>query len=360
MWPYLLITIPIAVVVNMSDASKYINQVLSLHPAISIVLATAVGAFSPFCSCSVIPVIASLLIGGVPLAPVMSFWLASPSMDPEIFFLSASSLGWKLAVWRLGATFTLSLGGGFITHALTQREWLGGDVLRDQGSTEVKSLTQVLSATLQTMWIALQDLWGEVTAADAYLVPVQASACCEGAPQRQTSPQVHSSSKSSQGTAHQGQMEAEPCAQSCEVESGGKKTFWQRLFRESWSATAMVAKYMVLAWLIGALIQIYVPQELIYTFFNGDHPGSIFSAALLGVPVYTSNLSAIPMIGELLKLGMKPAAALAFLVAGPITTLPAMSAVWGLVNRKVFGVFMALALFGAVAVGYLYGLLQSF
>ena len=72
-WPYLLITIPVAVAVQLSGASKYIRRALTARPLLAIVLATAVGAFSPFCSCTVIPVVAALLIGGVPLAPVMSF-----------------------------------------------------------------------------------------------------------------------------------------------------------------------------------------------------------------------------------------------------------------------------------------------
>ena len=67
----------------------------------AIIAATVVGAVSPLCSCGVVPVIPALLAGGVPLAPVMSFWLASPSMDPEVFLLSVGSIGWELATWRL-------------------------------------------------------------------------------------------------------------------------------------------------------------------------------------------------------------------------------------------------------------------
>jgi uncharacterized protein len=87
-WPYLVITIPLAVYVKFSGAGKYISKALTHRPLIAIVLATVVGAFSPFCSCGVIPVITSLLISGIPIGPVMSFWIASPSMDPEIFFLT--------------------------------------------------------------------------------------------------------------------------------------------------------------------------------------------------------------------------------------------------------------------------------
>ena len=88
MWPYLLVTIPISVLIQVSGAAKYINRAFRFRPMIAIFLATIVGAFSPFCSCGVIPVIAALLMSGVPLVPVMSFWIASPSMDPELFFLS--------------------------------------------------------------------------------------------------------------------------------------------------------------------------------------------------------------------------------------------------------------------------------
>ena len=56
-------------------------------------LAAVVGALSPFCSCGVIPLIAAMLRAGVPLAPVMAFWLASPIMDPEMFVLTAAGVG---------------------------------------------------------------------------------------------------------------------------------------------------------------------------------------------------------------------------------------------------------------------------
>ncbi len=55
-WPYLLVTIPLAVAVRMSGASKYINDAFKTRPMVAIFLATFVGAFSPFCSCGVIPV----------------------------------------------------------------------------------------------------------------------------------------------------------------------------------------------------------------------------------------------------------------------------------------------------------------
>jgi uncharacterized membrane protein YraQ (UPF0718 family) len=86
---------------------------------------------------------------------------------------------------------------------------------------------------------------------------------------------------------------------------------------------------------------------------------TIITAALLGVPAYTTGLTALPMISGLLTQGMNPAAALAFLVAGPVTTLPAMAAVWPLVVRRVFVLYVSFALAGAVLIGYIYSIVTA-
>ena len=65
------------------------------------------------------------------------------------------------------------------------------------------------------------------------------------------------------------------------------------------------------------------------------------------------------MISGFLTQGMNPAAAIAFLIAGPITTLPAMAAVWPLVARRVFVLYVSFALVGAVLTGVCYSLVAS-
>jgi hypothetical protein len=54
-WPYVVVTIPLAVAVQMSGASKYIKRAFEARPLTAVVLATVLGAFSPFCSCGVNP-----------------------------------------------------------------------------------------------------------------------------------------------------------------------------------------------------------------------------------------------------------------------------------------------------------------
>ncbi len=359
-WPYLLVTIPIAVAVNMSGASKYISRAFSARPIVAIILATLVGAFSPFCSCGVIPVVAAMLIGGVPLAPVMSFWLASPSMDPEIFFLSASMLGWNLAIWRLAATLLLSLGGGFVTHFLVHSGWLGKDILRQTQSTQVKTYWQVFKDGLRAIGRKLNPQ--TLATESALSAQADGNSCCD--PSENAS--IAQLTTISTDTTFSLPMvqEASVCGcdegASCETEGQAKSDFWPRLASETWIATSMVIKFMLLAWFIGGLVTLYVPEMWITKTLGGNNPWAIFTAALLGVPVYTSNLTAMPLVGGLLAQGMNPAAALAFLIAGPMTTLPAMSAVWGLVNRKVFSLYLGFALVGAAALGYIYNIVLSF
>ncbi len=355
-WPYLLVTIPLAVAVNMSGASKYINRAFKVRPIAAVFLATAVGAFSPFCSCGVIPIVAALLIGGVPLAPVMSFWIASPSMDPEAFFLSVAAIGWELAVWRLVATLILSLGAGLITHFIVQRGWLGQQILRTQQTISTPST-----------WTVLKQRWHDLKrnlprspsmGAMAQSTALSPAVACCGTAQTNLNDNWHPAVAVPPMPAASCDSGCGSTKDSAESDTCGDDSvsFWHRLLKETWSATLMVVKFMGLAFFLEALITLYIPAEWIAGLLGSQNPWAIVTAALFGIPAYTSNMAALPMVSGLLAQGMNPAAALAFLIAGPTTTLPAMSAVWGLASRRVFALYVSFSLVGAIALGYFYAL----
>jgi uncharacterized membrane protein YraQ (UPF0718 family) len=120
----------------------------------------------------------------------------------------------------------------------------------------------------------------------------------------------------------------------------------------------MVVKFMALAFLLEALITLYVPSEWITGLLGYQNQWAIVNAALIGVPVYTTELTALPLVSGLLAHGMNPGAALAFLIAGPTTTLPAMAAVWGLTRPRVFCLYLSFVLVGAIVWGYLYTIIM--
>ncbi len=377
-WPYLVVTIPLAVAVQMSGAAKYIKRAFAAKPFTAIILATGVGAFSPFCSCGVIPVIASLLISGVPLAPVMSFWIASPSMDPEIFFLSVGLIGWELAVWRLVATLLLSFGAGLLTHVVMEKGWLGQSILRSREAAPVQSTFELIKKG----WDQFKAGISKFRPAKHSVVPVgsPSDTLLQLVPVLQTSNFTNASAGAAVCTDCSSDIKISPmgqilsgvklgtpsnesCCDSQPVESIGcdsSSSFKSRLFKETLSATWMVGKFMALAFLLEGLITLYVPQSWISGALGSSNPLAILTAALLGVPAYTTSLTALPMISGLLNQGMNPAAAIAFLIAGPTTTLPAMAAVWPLVARRVFVLYVSFALGGAILTGYIYSIMTVF
>lgn len=118
--PWLIGSVLIAAAAKATGADAQVARVLSGRETTAVLAAAAFGAFSPFCSCGVIPLIAGLLGAGVPLAPVMAFWLASPLMDPNQFALLIGAIGLPFALAKAGAALGIGLIGGFGTIALTR------------------------------------------------------------------------------------------------------------------------------------------------------------------------------------------------------------------------------------------------
>jgi uncharacterized membrane protein YraQ (UPF0718 family) len=62
------------------------------------IMAVLFGAVTPFCACSTVPMTLGLLEAGVSFGTVMSFVIASPLMDPLVFILLGTFLGWEAAI----------------------------------------------------------------------------------------------------------------------------------------------------------------------------------------------------------------------------------------------------------------------
>lgn len=139
--------------------------------------------------------------------------------------------------------------------------------------------------------------------------------------------------------------------------------FWQeaerrRVFaRAAWENLLFLGKWLALAYLLQALLIRYVPAELIATIIGGDGVGPIVLAALVGAPAYLNGYAAVPLIEGLLNQGMSQGAAMAFMIAGGVSSIPAAVAVWALVKPRVFAAYLSLAFSGAVLAGFVWGLI---
>ncbi len=127
---FLLLSVGLTAYAKASGVDNLISRAFSGPPLLAVVSAALMGALSPFCSCGVIPIIVALLAMGVPLAPVMAFWLASPLMDPSMFVMTSATLGLEFAVAKTVIAIGIGLAGGLGAYVLTRQGWIT-DVLKE-------------------------------------------------------------------------------------------------------------------------------------------------------------------------------------------------------------------------------------
>ncbi len=87
---------------------------LSRRGIIGNFLGALIGALTPFCACSTIPMTLGLLKAGAPFGPVMSFVIASPILNPIILSMIAALMGIKACLTYGIVTFTASVIFGVI------------------------------------------------------------------------------------------------------------------------------------------------------------------------------------------------------------------------------------------------------
>ena len=342
--PVFLLSVSLGVLVRMLKMDGAIRKAFDARVGFAILLATAVGAFSPFCSCTVVPLVAGLLVAGVPLAPVMAFWVASPTMDPEIFALSAGMLGWPLAVTRLLATLALSLGAGYLTLALVRGDFLGGKVLR-RGVLEKYGEGETAGAG---------GCCGAPASGEPSLVAVGSQPVAAPGTARNAVPAdaVGSSACGTGGCVPDARTRA-TAGRLGKVVGAFRELDRPRFAGEVLLQSWLLGRWLLLAFAVEALILFYVPQETIAGVLGGGNALAVPLTALVGLPLYMNEIGALPVVSGLLERGMQPGAAIAFLIAGPVTTVPAMAAVWGLLRPRVFFLYVGVGFFGATLLGLL-------
>jgi len=138
--------------------------------------------------------------------------------------------------------------------------------------------------------------------------------------------------------------------------------FWREPARRATFARSagsngwFLGKWLTLAFFLESLMLAYVPAEMVGRWVGGESAFAIPLAALVGAPAYLNGYAAIPTTAALMELGMTPGAALTFMVAGGVTSIPAAVAVFALVRPPVFLAYVAFGFAGAVLAGTGYAL----
>lgn len=136
--------------------------------------------------------------------------------------------------------------------------------------------------------------------------------------------------------------------------------FWREAprrtqFGQEFKANGLfLLKWLALAYTLEALLVHYVPADLIATLVGGEGVVPVAIAALVGMPAYLNSYVAPPMLAGLMTQGMSAGAAMSFMIAGAVSSIPAMLAVWSLVKPPVFATYLGLGVLGAIMSGLLF------
>lgn len=101
-------------------------------------LAIILGAVTPFCSCSSVPLFIGFVEAGIPLGVTFSFLIASPMINEVAAVILVGILGWKLAALYIGAGLLVAYVGGVIMEYFKPERWVEDYVWKIQmGETQV-------------------------------------------------------------------------------------------------------------------------------------------------------------------------------------------------------------------------------
>ncbi|MBY8975344.1 permease [Rhodobacteraceae bacterium NNCM2] len=158
------------------------------------------------------------------------------------------------------------------------------------------------------------------------------------------------------------------CGSCCGTGSMKAKPVWKfwphaerrDAFREAAVENALfLTKWLSLAYILESLMVHYVPAEAIAGVVGGPGLLPIVIGAVVGAPAYLNGYAAPALVSGLMEQGMSAGAAMAFMIGGSVTSIPAMAAVFALVKRPVFGMYLSLGIGGAILSGILFGAVMA-
>jgi len=87
-------------------------------------LAILLGAVTPFCSCSSVPLFIGFVEAGIPLGVTFSFLIASPMINEVAAVILVGILGWKLAALYIAAGLVVAYIGGVVMERFRPERWV--------------------------------------------------------------------------------------------------------------------------------------------------------------------------------------------------------------------------------------------
>lgn len=326
----------VATILNVYVEPEKFKAILLKRKKVSILGSVAFGAFTPLCSCGTMAVIISMLTTVLPWGPIMAFITSSPLMSPDMFIMLSGIISVKFAIALTLCSVIIGITAGYISHYLEKNTKFFDDQVRFSKSQISQENNNDLACCISS----------ESKIASKFKIskPIKNSCCSEN-----ITAKVKISKKC---------CEDSNTMNIKEEDSFIKKYKLNKLLSVLINlGLKQILLYFSAFAAIGYLINRFVPSSLIMSLFGTNNIFSVPLAALIGIPLYVSDASTIPLIKTLMDAGGSGGAVLAFMITGPGTSVGAIVGSLTIMKKKAVLLYVSILFISAIVLGYLYNFL---
>jgi len=149
-----LIIMGIGLLRSFIDPLKMKAALTRVGPFFSHVLSSLLGAVTPFCSCSSVPVFIGFIESGIPLGATFSFLITSPIVNEAAMAMLWAAFGWEVAVIYTLTGIVIGILGGWIIGKLKLEH-----LVEDYVQLQSKEIEQMKFTSFRAR---LEFAWSEV------------------------------------------------------------------------------------------------------------------------------------------------------------------------------------------------------
>jgi uncharacterized membrane protein YraQ (UPF0718 family) len=125
--------------------------------------AVTLGAVTPFCSCSSVPLFIGFVEAGIPLGVTFSFLVASPMINEVAVVILIGILGWKLTLMYVAAGLTVAYVGGMVMERFKPERWVEAYVWKiHMGETTLPQPDTSLAGRHRYAWNEVKEIVGRL------------------------------------------------------------------------------------------------------------------------------------------------------------------------------------------------------
>lgn len=127
------------------------------------VLAAVLGIFTPFCSCSAIPLFLGFIEAGIPLGVTFSFLIAAPMINEVAIVLLLGLFGWKVALIYVATGLVIAIFAGWVLEKLKLQRFVADWVYQVKAQhMEMEELKLTLNDRISAGFKAVKDIVGKI------------------------------------------------------------------------------------------------------------------------------------------------------------------------------------------------------